>query len=84
MEIYGAFGADISSIQQEWNAVRGVWTDPTAQSCDCMNENMERLTQAVWACREQAAAGDKLVRDNYDKGECDRVVYSLQAQVAEL
>ena len=84
MEVYGVFSPSISGIQSDWSSLRSVWTDPTAQTYDCMNENMVFLTQTVWACREQAAAGDKMVRDNYDKGECDRVLFALQGEVASL
>ena len=84
MEIYGVFSPSISNIRHEWATLRSVWTDPTAQTYDCMNENMEFLTQSVWTAREQSAAGDKMVRDNYDKGECDRVLYSLHCKVAML
>lgn len=84
MEVYGVFGPSISEIQREWSALRSVWTDPTACSYDCMNENMEFLTKSMWEAREKAAAGDKMVRDNYDKGECDRMIYDLRSKVAML
>ena len=84
MDIYGVFGPSISDIRHEWSALRSVWTDPTAHSYDCMNENMEYLTQSLWQARERAAAGDKMVQDNYDKGECDRILYSLHSKVTAL
>ena len=84
MELYGVFSPAISSIEQEWAVVRSVWTDPTAQTYDGFNENMELFTKEIWQRSEQAASGYKMVRDNYDKGEIDRTLYTLGSKVAAL
>lgn len=84
MGVYGIFGAVIADLESSLSQVRSVWTDQTAQTYDCINENMLQLAQLVWEGRERASAGEQAVKENYDEGEYDSILYNLGSRINSL
>ena len=84
MDQYGVFSVVLAQLNEALQSVRSVWTDKTAQTYDSINENMEEFARAIWGSHEQAAMGDKAVRDNYNAGEFDGILSSLGSRISGL
>lgn len=84
MNQYGIFSGGIAELDHSLTQVRTVWTDKTAQTYNCINENMEDIACKIWSCHQSAAAGEQAVRENYREEEFDAVLHNLGSRIGQL
>ena len=77
IEQYGDFFTSITKLDDKLSAVRAVWNDQTAQTYDVFNENMQRFTKNIWACRVDSEVRRNDVKNGYRESEFDAELYEL-------
>lgn len=81
MEQYGEFSQSINNLESSLSEVRCVWTDETARTYDCINDNMKVFAMQIWAYYCNSVKGYDIVKNNYDEAEFDDELRQLSAKI---
>lgn len=79
-DIYGDFTEIVVRMKEDLNALRAIWTDSTARTYDCLDDNMIMFAQHIWECHERVCEGKTIVEQNYDENEADRIINGLEQE----
>ncbi len=82
MEQYGEFTQVINRLEDSLREVRTVWTDQTAITYDCINENMQNFAMQMWTCYTNCEEGYNAEKANYNQAEFDGIVNQLASKAA--
>lgn len=84
MDQYGEFSGIISNLQSSLSEVRTVWTDQTAATYDCIDENIQRFVMQIWIYFSNTNIAYDTAKKYYNKNDFDENLDMLSAKAASV
>ncbi len=81
---YGDFTNNITALDRAQLEARAKWADDTAQSFDCMNDNVKDCVLNIWRVFSESHSAAEAVKLNYPADEFDDVIAKIAALIEQV